>query len=49
MFKGSRGHNYWGRRMFLDCFANIFLVRVSGEEIGRIVAASYSTVKHGPK
>ena len=41
--------NYWGRRVSLDCFTDIFLAGVSGGEFGRIVAASYSNVKHGQK
>ena len=37
------------RRIFLDCFADIFLAEVSGGEFRRIVAASYSNATHGQK
>ena len=32
--------NYWGCRIFLDCFADIFPAEVRGGEFGRIIAAS---------
>ena len=50
MFKGFQMFlNYWDRRIFLDCFADIFLAAISGGEFGSIVAASYSNVKHDQK